>query len=104
MIKRKRKKSQENNPFYDPALKKRHRSAKRFKKFTLTSLIFSIAFLAFFLFDIIGKGTPAFSITYLKVKCFIQRKDHVDDSRYAVERKYRKIVSRAWLKRITQCS
>lgn len=99
MIKRKSKKTQENNPFYDPALKKRHRSAKRFKKFTLTSLIFSIAFLAFFLVDIIGKGTPAFTITYLKVDVSYNEKS-LDDSRYAVEKKYRKIVSRAWLREL----
>lgn len=99
MILRKKKKKQENNPFYDPSLKKRHASAKRFKKFTLTSLIFSIAFLAFFLFDIIGKGTPAFNIAYIKVDVSYNEKS-LDDSRYAVDRKYRKIVSRAWLREL----
>ena len=48
----KRKKQKITNPFYDPRLKARHASANRFKKFTLTSLIFSIVFLGFFLFDI----------------------------------------------------
>ncbi|MGB0990761.1 MAG: DUF3333 domain-containing protein, partial [Halarcobacter sp.] len=99
MILRKKNKKQETNPFYDPSLKKRHASAKRFKKFTLTSLIFSIAFLAFFLIDIIGKGTPAFSIAYLKVDVTYNEKS-LHDSRYAVERKYRKIVSRAWLREL----
>ena len=66
MITRKKKNTQ-HNPFYDPSLKARHTSAARFKKFTLTSLIFSIAFLAFFLFDIVGKGIPAFSVAYVKV-------------------------------------
>ncbi len=99
MIKRKQKKSMENNPFYDPSLKKRHTSAKRFKKFTLTSLIFSIAFLAFFLIDIIGKGTPAFSVAYLEIDVTYNERS-IDDSRYAVEKKYRKIVSRAWLRGI----
>jgi len=99
MINRKKNKTQENNPFYDPSLKKRHASAKRFKKFTLTSLIFSIAFLAFFLFDIIGKGTPAFKITYIKTDVTYNAKS-LDDSRQAVDRKYRKIVSRAWLREL----
>lgn len=97
MIKRKQKKLIEKNPFYDPSLKKRHTSAKRFKKFTLTSLIFSIAFLAFFLIDIIGKGTPAFSVAYLEIDVSYNERS-IDDSRYAVEKKYRKIVSRAWLR------
>jgi len=86
-----------DNPFYDPALNKRHASAKRFKRFTLTSLVFSIAFLAFFLFDIIGKGIPAFNVAYLEVNVTYNEKT-VADSRFAVERKYRKIVSRSWLR------
>ncbi|CAM3919061.1 phosphate ABC transporter permease PstA [Arcobacter cloacae] len=98
MIKNK-KKIKQHNPFYDPTLKSRHASAKRFKKFTLTSLIFSVAFLAFFLFDIIGKGIPAFSITYVKVDVTYNEKT-LEDTRLAVPREYRDIVSRAWLRDI----
>jgi phosphate transport system permease protein len=99
MIKRKKKNKQEHNPFYDPTLKARHASANRFKKFTLTSLIFSITFLAFFLFDIVGKGIPAFSSAYVKVDVTYNEKT-INDSRLAVEKKFRKIVSRAWLRDI----
>ena len=98
MIKRK-KKNKQDNPFYDPALKKRHASANRFKKFTLTSLIFSIAFLAFFLFDIVGKGLPAFNAAYIKVDVTYNEKT-LEDSRLAVGNKFRSIVSRAWLRDI----
>ena len=98
MIKNKKQKIN-HNPFYDPTLKARHASAKRFKKFTLTSLIFSIAFLAFFLFDIIGKGIPAFNITYVKVDVTYNEKT-LEDTRLAVPREYRDIVSRAWLRDI----
>ena len=98
MIKNKKQKTN-HNPFYDPTLKARHASAKRFKKFTLTSLIFSIAFLAFFLFDIIGKGIPAFNITYVKVDVTYNEKT-LEDTRLAVPREYRDIVSRAWLRDI----
>ncbi|NCB10719.1 phosphate ABC transporter, permease protein PstA [Arcobacter cloacae] len=94
-----KKKIKQHNPFYDPTLKSRHASAKRFKKFTLTSLIFSVAFLAFFLFDIIGKGIPAFSITYVKVDVTYNEKT-LEDTRLAVPREYRDIVSRAWLRDI----
>jgi phosphate transport system permease protein len=99
MIKRKKKNKQEHNPFYDPTLKARHSSAKRFKKFTLASLIFSIAFLAFFLFDIVGKGLPAFNVAYVKVDV-TYNDESISDSRYAVEKKYQNIVSRAWLRDI----
>ena len=85
------------NPFYDATLNKRHASAKRFKRFTLTSLVFSIAFLAFFLVDIIGKGTPAFKVTYMEVNVTYNQKI-IDDSRFAVDKKYRRIVSRSWLR------
>lgn len=96
MIKNK-KKTKQHNPFYDPSLKSRHASAKRFKKFTLTSLIFSVAFLAFFLFDIISKGIPAFNVAYIKVDVTYNEKT-LDDSRFAVPKEYRDIVSRAWLR------
>jgi phosphate transport system permease protein len=92
-------KNKEQNPFYDATLNKRHASAKRFKSFTLTSLIFSIAFLAFFLVDIIGKGTPAFKVTYIELSVKYNEKS-IDDSRFAVEKKYRNIVSRSWLRNI----
>ena len=98
MIKRK-KKNKQHNPFYDPTLKARHTSAKRFKKFTLTSLIFSIAFLAFFLFDLVAKGIPAFHVAYVKVDVTFNEKS-LDDSRFAVEKELRDVVSRAWLRDI----
>lgn len=96
MIKRK-KKNKQNNPFYDPSLKNRHKSAARFKSFTFTSLIFSIAFLAFFLFDMISKSIPAFNIAYIKTEVTFNEKS-LDDSRFAVAKEYRDIVSRAWLR------
>ncbi|MEV9545861.1 phosphate ABC transporter permease PstA [Aliarcobacter butzleri] len=95
----KKKKNKQNNPFYDPTLKSRHTSADRFKKFTLTSLIFSIAFLAFFLFDMITKGVPAFNVAYVKVDVTFS-KESLEDTRFAVDKKYRDIVSRAWLRDI----
>lgn len=101
MIKSKNNKQnvQNENPFYDPTLKNRHKSARRFKKFTLTSLIFSVAFLAFFLFDMIRTGIPAFNITYVKVDVTFNEKS-IEDTRFAVDKKYRDIVSRAWLRDI----
>ena len=98
MIRRKKQKTN-HNPFYDPNLKARHASAKRFKKFTLTSLIFSIAFLGFFLFDIIGKGIPAFHVAYIQVDVTFNEKS-LNDTRFAVDKKYRDVVSRAWLRDI----
>ncbi len=97
MIKKKNK--NKNNPFYDPTLTKRHRSSKRFKTFTLASLVFSIAFLAFFLFDIIGKGTPAFEQAYVNVEVTYNEASK-KSYRKAIDRKYTRIVSRAWLRTV----
>lgn len=96
MIKRKKQKLI-NNPFYDPRLKARHASANRFKKFTLASLIFSIVFLSFFLFDIIGKGIPAFKVAYIQLDVTYNEKS-LDDPRFAVSKEYREVASRAWLR------
>jgi len=88
-----------NNPFYDPTLNSRHRSSKRFKAFTVTSLVFSIAFLAFFLFDMINKGTPAFKQAYLHIDVTYS-KEAKQNYRKAIDKKYTRVVSRAWLRTI----
>ena len=88
-----------NNPFYDPSLKKRHASAKRFKLFALSSLIIAIAFLVFFMVDMIGKGLPALQQTYVQVEVTYNKKT-MHSSRKAIDTKLRKIVSRAWLRAI----
>ncbi len=97
MIKKNNK--QKHNPFYDPTLTKRHKSSKRFKAFTLTSLIFSIAFLVFFLFDIITKGTPAFKQAYVNIEVTYSEASKKNYKK-AIEKKYHNIVSRAWLRTI----
>ena len=96
MIKRKKHKKK-NNPFYDSTLKGRHTKASLFKKFTLASLIFSIIFLGFFLFDITSKGIPAFKVAYVQMNVTFDEKS-LDDTRFAVSKEYREIVSRAWLR------
>lgn len=94
-----RKKKVQNNPFHDPSLNVRHKRSTRFKRFTLTSLVFSIAFLAFFLFDIISKGTPAFEQAYMHIEVNYTEAA-MKDTRKAVDKKYRRVVSRAWLREI----
>ena len=91
--------TKKTNPFYDKSLNKRHKSSSRFKKFTLGSLIFSITFLVFFLGDIIGKGLPAFKSAYIQVEVTYNEKT-IKNSRLAIDKKYRKLVSRAWIRNI----
>jgi phosphate transport system permease protein len=88
-------KDQENNPFYDPALKQRHASARRFKWFTILSVVFSLGFLVFFLGDMVVKGLPAFKQTYLQIEVDYTRVKGTS-YRKALDKKYRRVVSRAW--------
>ena len=88
-----------DNPFYDASLTKRHFYAKSFKLFTITSIIFSISFLIFFLGDMVYKGLPAFKQSYIQIEVTYNDKT-IKSTRKAIDRKYRKIVSRAWLRDI----
>lgn len=98
-IKKAPKKNKKDNIFYDPSLKKRHAKAKLFKYFTVTSLAFSLIFLAIFLSDMIIKGSTAIQQTYVQVEVSYNERS-VKSYRKAVERKYLNIVSRAALREI----
>jgi len=87
------------NPFYDVSLRNRHAKTKRFKLFTYSSLIFSLAFLLFFIVDIGIKAFPALKQTYVYIDVTYNEKS-MRSSRAAIDRKYKKIVSRAYLREI----
>ncbi len=91
--------SQASNPFYDPSLNKRHFKAKAFKSFSIAAIIFSISFLIFFLGDMVYKGLPAFQQSYIQIEVTYTEKT-IAFTRKAIDRKYRKVVSRAWLRDI----
>jgi phosphate transport system permease protein len=89
------------NPFFDPSLSGRHRSASLFKWYTRASIIFTLSFLFFFLFDMGRTAYPALWQTYVKVNVTYSEKSSRITSR-AVEKKYRHLVSRAWLRTLPQ--
>lgn len=93
------KKALTDNPFYDPTLKKRHAQAMRFKLFTIACIAFALSFLIFFLGDMIYKGLPAFQQSYMQVDVTFNEKT-IASTRRAIDKKYRRIVSRAWLRNI----
>jgi phosphate transport system permease protein len=49
-------------------VKKRYRSETRFKAYGIAAILFSAAFLAFLLTDIVSKALPAFTITHLALE------------------------------------
>jgi len=93
------KKLDKNNPFYDPSLTKRHAKAKMFKGFAVGSLVVSLVFLAFFLFDMLAKGLPAFQQTYIQIEVSFDEKSQ-KSYRKAIDRKYSRLVSRAEIRKV----
>ena len=85
--------------FYIPQLEKRNRKAKRFKWITISAASFSIFFLIFFLADIINKGIPAFTQSYVEVE--ITFDEDLESNPYAAfTRNEMQIISRAWIRDI----
>lgn len=83
--------------FYIPQIKRRNQKAALFKYTTIVAIIFSVAFLIFFLVDIVRAGYPAFSQTYIKTEITIN--EEVLENPYgAVGPKQLRILSRAWLR------
>lgn len=87
------------HPFNDPTLKKRHFTDTVFKRLTQVTVLFTMAFLFFFLFDMIRTALPAAWQTYVKVDVTYSERA-VRFTSFAVDKEYRKIVSRAWLREI----
>ncbi len=93
------KNKNEENPFYDPTLKKRHASAKRFEFFAISSLVIAISFLIFFVSDMLIKGLPALKQTYVQVEVTYNEKT-LKSPRSSIDKKLRRIVSRAEVRQI----
>jgi len=89
------------NPFYEPSLPKRHRSARLFRLYTLTSVLVTLLFLSFFLFDMLRTALPA--VWQTEVLVDIRYDESVLRSpQRAIDREYRRIVSRAYLRSLPQ--
>ena len=88
-----------DDPFNDPSLAARHRSARVFKWFTRLSILFTLGFLFFFLLDMARTAYPALWQTYIQIDVSYNQKSAKLTQR-AVDKKYRRVVSRAWLRDI----
>jgi len=83
--------------FYIPQIKRRNQKAALFKSMTVLAIIFSISFLIFFLVDLVRAGYPAFVQTYIQMELEVNE-ELVESPYSALDGKYLKIVSRAWLR------
>lgn len=90
-----------SHPFHDPSLTARHRSAWLFKLFSRGSVVFTFAFLLFFLFDMARTAAPAIKQTYLQLEVsYSERTARL--TALAVDRAHRGLVSRAWLRSLPE--
>jgi phosphate transport system permease protein len=89
------------NPFDDPSLAGRHRAAALFKWYTRTAIVLTLAFLCFFLFDMARTAYPALWQAYVKVDVTYSKKS-ARLSQLAIDKKYRRLVSRAWVRTIPE--
>ncbi len=90
-----------NNYFHIPQIKKRNQKAARFQILATSAIIVAMSFLAFFLFDIISKGYPAFKQSYVKIEINIDEETAFNP--YGLlDREMTQIVSRAWLRTLPQ--
>ena len=81
----------------DGRKRKRDRADKRFKFYGFAAIVFAISFLVFFFVDIIGKGLPAFQQAEILVNVHYSEATMKNYNR-AVERKYKTLVSKTWLR------
>jgi phosphate transport system permease protein len=88
-----------SNPFNDPGLAKRHRQAKRFKCTTQLCVTATMGFLLFFLFDLTRTALPALWQTYIEVEV-TYNKASTRFTSMAVDKEFRPLISRAWLRDI----
>ncbi|MBE0491280.1 MAG: phosphate ABC transporter permease PstA [Sulfurospirillum sp.] len=86
-----------DNYFYIPQLQKRKVKARRFELFAKSALFLSLAFLVFFLYEMVRQGYPAFNQAYVKVD--INLTQDVQNNPYsAFTKDEMKIISRAWIR------
>jgi phosphate transport system permease protein len=90
-----------SNPFDDPGLARRHRKARRFKRMTQLTIALTMGFLLFFLVDMGRTAFPALWQTYVEVEVTYNETSARFTS-MAVDKEYRDLVSRAWLREIPQ--
>lgn len=81
------------------SLRWRHFKSSAFLWLCRGAVTVTIGFLIFFLFDIARTAAPAFWQTYVKVEVNYTEKA-AQSGRHAIDRSYRKIVSRTWLRTI----
>lgn len=94
-------KKNDDNYFYIPQIAKRNAKAKRFKYLSISAIAFALIFLAFFIFDIVKKGYPAFTQHYVKIEISIDN-ESASNPYGLLNRDLMQVVSRAWLRTLPQ--
>jgi len=91
---------QPKHPFDIQQLHPRTIKSYLFKLATITTIFFALSFLMLFIGNIILKGYSAFNQTYIQIEANITPQAIHLNPRLAIERKYRRLVSRAWVRNL----
>ncbi len=87
------------NIFIDPQLQKRHLKSKIFKLFAFSSLLVACLFLVWFLSDMVNRAIPAVKNNWIQIEV-TYNETTIENPRKSIDKKYRKIASKAWLRDI----
>ncbi|MEE4251742.1 MAG: phosphate ABC transporter permease PstA [Alcanivoracaceae bacterium] len=86
-----------DNPFSDPSLDQRCRTERWFRRLLFSSLIFTLGFIVFFLFDMVTRATPALKHAYIEVEVtYTERASRFP--RNMIDKELRSFVSRGWIR------
>lgn len=86
-------------PFDDASLHRRCRSERRFQKLLIFSLVLTLGFIVFFLFDILYKALPAVQHAHIQIDVTYDEQAKRFPHRL-LEKDLRQIVSRGWFRSI----
>jgi len=88
-----------NHPFADPSLAKRCRNERRFRRLLMLSLVFTLGFIIFFMFDMVSRAAPAFKHAYIEVEVtYTERATRFPQT--MLDKDLQSLVSRSWLRTV----
>ncbi len=88
-----------NHPFADPSLAKRCRNERRFRRLLMLSLVFTLGFIVFFMFDMVSRAAPAFKHAYIEVEVtYTERATRFPQT--MLDKDLQSLVSRSWLRTV----
>lgn len=81
-------------------LKRRYRAEKRFHAYGILAIALATAFIAFFFYDVLSKGIPAFKTVQVQVEADYSQAVADGNYRRVVDKDMRHMASRGWMRTV----